>query len=189
MDLMKSYTKVKSMKTRTNRSLLSYLAFSFLLILIITFFIILFFQSTERASFKFNQNSSYWPTNGWKLSTPEKQGMDSAVLIKLFDEIKEKSPYGKVIYRVKHEPNMKTESGKVAKPDIFFTLFGAESAQEIRKAEIQVKAYYPSNKVKMDDIEGSLALLTEKKTDFLHFITLSPLDEELIKLLFFKFFK
>jgi len=102
-------------------------------------------------------------------------------LLNTFNEIKEKSPYGKLIYRVKHEPNIKLNGGKSAKPDIYFTLFGAESVQDIKKAEIQVKAYYPSNKVKIKDIEGSLSLLKAKKTHYLHFITLSPLEEEIIE--------
>ncbi len=33
---------------------------------------------------------SYWPTEGWKTSTPEKQGMDSEVLSKLLDYIKKR---------------------------------------------------------------------------------------------------
>lgn len=102
-------------------------------------------------------------------------------LINVFNEIKEKTPYGKLIYRVQHEPKIKLHSGKSAKPDIYFTLFGTESVQDIKKAEIQVKAYYPSNKVKIKEVDGSLSLLKEKKTHYLHFITLSPLEEEIIE--------
>lgn len=32
----------------------------------------------------------YWPTEGWKISTPEKQGIDSEVLVKLLDYIRER---------------------------------------------------------------------------------------------------
>ncbi len=101
-------------------------------------------------------------------------------LLNAFNEIKEKSPYGKLIYSVQHEPKIKLNSGKSAKPDIYFILFGTESVQDIKKAEIQVKAYYPSNKVKIDEINGSLSLLDEKKIHYLHFITLSPLEEEIL---------
>jgi CubicO group peptidase (beta-lactamase class C family) len=43
----------------------------------------------ERQAFTFNSNSSYWPTKEWKTSTPEEQGMDSALLADMFDEINE----------------------------------------------------------------------------------------------------
>ena len=36
-----------------------------------------------------NQSSSYWPTNEWRISTPERQGMDSDQLAKLFDFVEE----------------------------------------------------------------------------------------------------
>ncbi len=32
----------------------------------------------------------YWPTNGWRSSTPEEQGMDSGKLADMFEYIKEK---------------------------------------------------------------------------------------------------
>jgi hypothetical protein len=101
-------------------------------------------------------------------------------LLNAFNEIKDKSPFGNVIRKVLHEPNIQISGGKSAKPDVYFTLFGTESVQEIKKAEIQVKAYYPSNKVKKKEIEGSLSLLEEDEMHYLHFITLSPLDEEII---------
>ncbi|MFX1450479.1 MAG: hypothetical protein ACFFCM_06540 [Promethearchaeota archaeon] len=102
-------------------------------------------------------------------------------LFNAFTEIKEKSPYGSMIYKIEHEPNIRTESGKKAKPDIYITLFGSESIQDIRKTEIQVKAYYPSNKVKINEIDGSIELLKDKKSHYLSFITLSPLDDMIIK--------
>jgi len=49
-------------------------------------------------------------------------------LLNAFNQIKEKSPHGKLIYQVQHEPKIKTENGKSARPDIYFTLFGGESA-------------------------------------------------------------
>ena len=36
-----------------------------------------------------NQSSSYWPTNEWRTSTPEEQGLDSEQLVKLFDFVEE----------------------------------------------------------------------------------------------------
>lgn len=33
--------------------------------------------------------STYWPTEGWRTSTPEQQGMDSELLVKMFDHIKQ----------------------------------------------------------------------------------------------------
>ena len=104
-------------------------------------------------------------------------------LLNTFNEIKENSPYGDLIYRVQHEPKINIDGVKSAKPDIYFTLFGAESIEDIKKAEIQVKAYYPTNKVKINEIDGSLALLKEKKMHYLHFITLSPLEEEILEAL------
>lgn len=104
-------------------------------------------------------------------------------LLNAFNQIKEKSAYGSLIYKVRHDPPIRTTSGEVAKPDIYFTLFGTESAENIKKAEIQVKAYYPSNKVKIKEIKGSLALLKDQKLHYLYFITLSPLDDEIIEAL------
>ena len=37
-----------------------------------------------------SSSSSYWPTGGWRTSTPEEQGMDSAVLAKAVDFLQEK---------------------------------------------------------------------------------------------------
>ncbi len=44
----------------------------------------------EIPSVKNRTAPSYWPTEGWKTSTPEEQGMDSEVLSKLLDYIKER---------------------------------------------------------------------------------------------------
>ena len=117
-------------------------------------------------------------TNRNRLSRDVEFGLFNA-----FNEISNKEPYGKDIYKVEHEPVIKTHNNKKSKPDIYLTLFGHESIQEIRKAEIQVKTYYPSNKVKLKEIEGSISLLEEKKTNYLSFITLSPLDDKVIETL------
>ena len=37
--------------------------------------------------------STYWPTGDWRESTPEQQGMDSALLVKMFDFIEQKDVY------------------------------------------------------------------------------------------------
>lgn len=41
----------------------------------------------KTSGFEFNLKSEYWPTKDWKFSTPEKQGMSSKALIKIFEEI------------------------------------------------------------------------------------------------------
>jgi len=45
------------------------------------------FAEDKSPIFVFNQHSEYWPTNGWRTSTPEKQGMSSELLAEMFDEI------------------------------------------------------------------------------------------------------
>lgn len=102
-------------------------------------------------------------------------------LINAFNALKDQSHFNKDINKVDHEPSITLDDGGKAKPDVFLTLFGNESAQNIRKAEIQVKAYYPSNFVKFKEIEGSFTLLKEKKTHYLHFITFSPLENKIIE--------
>ncbi len=37
--------------------------------------------------FVFNQQSEYWPTKGWKSSSPERQGISSEALVEIFKEI------------------------------------------------------------------------------------------------------
>ena len=64
---------------------------------------------------------------------------------------------------------------------MLLTLFGRESLQDVKYAEIQVKASYPTNKIKFEDIKGSFELLNEIKSHFLTFITLSPLEEKIIR--------
>jgi len=96
-------------------------------------------------------------------------------------EIKNSSPIGKKIYSVKHEPEIRIQSGKIAKPDIFLKLFGDESVQNIKNVEISVKAYYPSSLVRSKEIEGSKALINEKKADYLTFLSLSPLEDKILE--------
>jgi CubicO group peptidase (beta-lactamase class C family) len=61
--------------------------------LLIVFMLILIFLYTDLSAnektsgFVFNPQSEYWPTKGWKSSTPEKQGMNSKALIEVFEEI------------------------------------------------------------------------------------------------------
>ncbi|MHA1724400.1 MAG: hypothetical protein ACTSXH_06105 [Promethearchaeota archaeon] len=102
-------------------------------------------------------------------------------LMNAFNVLQEKSPFGNLIYKVKHEPNIPTIETGFAKPDIYLTLFGRESIEDIKNVEIQVKAYFPSNKVKIDEIKGSLALLKERKIHYLTFISLSELDDRIIQ--------
>jgi hypothetical protein len=97
------------MKSPKKRFLRIILTVSLIFILGTILFVRLYLRPGEnKAPFKFNQHSSYWPTNGWKFSTPEKQGMDSETLITLFDEIKEKPPLTKLkhkmVAKIKKEP-------------------------------------------------------------------------------------
>ena len=101
--------------------------------------------------------------------------------VKMFNILKENSTFGNSILKVKHEPNIPLKNGSYAKPDVFLTLFGRDSLMDVRYAEIQVKAAYSSNKVKFEDIQGSFTLLSEVKSHFLTFITLSPLEEKIIR--------
>ncbi|MGQ4876778.1 MAG: hypothetical protein ACP6IY_22145, partial [Promethearchaeia archaeon] len=104
-------------------------------------------------------------------------------LFNAFNEIKKINPYNTLINKVEHEPFIRTKNGKIAKPDILLTLFGSETMENIKKAEIQVKTYYPTNKVNKNEIESSLKLLSEHKIHYLYFLTLSPLSDDAIKAL------
>ncbi len=69
-----------------------------LLIILIYFFVFLHcdLAAKDNASgFVFNSQSEYWPTKGWKTSTPERQGMSSEVLSALFGEIENINKNGK----------------------------------------------------------------------------------------------
>ena len=48
---------------------------------------------TKPGGFAFSSESSYWPTNEWRSSSPEKQGMQSLPLAKMFKEIKDNHYY------------------------------------------------------------------------------------------------
>ena len=87
------------MNKKAKKSVL-YLMMAFLSVLFIAaFFSYLFFlYPGKNITFSFNPDSSYWPTHGWKISTPEQQGMDSEVLARIFDKIKEKSWFRKKIH-------------------------------------------------------------------------------------------
>ncbi len=41
----------------------------------------------QNSKFVFNTKSDYWPTKGWKTSTPEIQGMDSSLLAEMYRKI------------------------------------------------------------------------------------------------------
>ena len=47
----------------------------------------------DKSSFSFSTHSDYWPTDGWKYTSPEKQGMSSLPLTALFKEINEENYY------------------------------------------------------------------------------------------------
>nr|MDO8119610.1 hypothetical protein [Candidatus Sigynarchaeota archaeon] len=96
-----------------------------------------------------------------------------------FDTIKKTIP-GKLIYKVEHEPKLKTSRGEEAKPDVYLTLTADDTLQRLSYIEFQVKAYYPTNSVKLGEIKGSASLLQDGITNYLHFLTLSPLDDKII---------
>jgi CubicO group peptidase (beta-lactamase class C family) len=56
------------------------------------FAFILFLFLTDDATCAQQLNRDYWPTNGWKISTPEQQGMDSAKLKIAVEFIQERLP-------------------------------------------------------------------------------------------------
>jgi CubicO group peptidase (beta-lactamase class C family) len=72
----------------SNRTMRYYMT---LLLVILMHFLVLIgtdLSAKEKASgFLFNPQSEYWPTKGWKTSTPERQGMSSEVLAGTFEEI------------------------------------------------------------------------------------------------------
>ncbi|MGD2270745.1 MAG: hypothetical protein PVI06_10145, partial [Desulfobacterales bacterium] len=45
----------------------------------------------QSSGFVFYPKSDYWPTKGWKISTPEYQGMSSEILVKLFEDIENRN--------------------------------------------------------------------------------------------------
>ena len=38
------------------------------------------------------ESASYWPTEGWRASTPEQQGMDSDLLVQMLQAIEDRDP-------------------------------------------------------------------------------------------------
>lgn len=57
----------------------------------ITFFTLIALSFTNSSSAEETSHSTdWWPTNGWRSSTPEEQGMDSAKLADMFEYINEK---------------------------------------------------------------------------------------------------
>ncbi|MCG8688509.1 MAG: beta-lactamase family protein [Desulfobacterales bacterium] len=52
--------------------------------------------------FSFTSHAEYWPTNGWKYSTPEKQGMHSGHLVKMFRHINDGKYYINSVLVVKN---------------------------------------------------------------------------------------
>jgi len=101
-------------------------------------------------------------------------------LVRAFLEIKEQQEKT-YISNVEHEPNIKLKNGKTCKPDAFLTLFGEKSIQDLRHAEFQIKTYYPTNYVRLSEVESSTELIKAGKTNYLHFLTLSPLENKIIK--------
>jgi len=88
------------MKTIKKKLVFYLFSFSLLLICIVVFIVLLLIPQNRTKAFNFNPNSSYWPTKGWHYSSPEKQGMDSIMLLKLFDEISKKSIKTKLRHKI-----------------------------------------------------------------------------------------
>lgn len=61
-----------------------------LLILLTGVFYPVLFAKNIGSGFTFNPEAEYWPTTGWRFSSPEQQGMSSEELSGVFDEIKTK---------------------------------------------------------------------------------------------------
>ena len=66
-----------------------------------------------------NQTSPFWPTYGWRTSTPEKQGMDSEQLVKIFDFVEENKVNIHSLLVPEMPPTAREISGKtyVAEPN------------------------------------------------------------------------
>jgi CubicO group peptidase (beta-lactamase class C family) len=80
------------MKTKKKRSKWFYIGLAVVATVAIFIVVNIITQSLQHnRTFSFNSESDYWPTKGWLTSTPEKQGMDSAVLANLFRAIREPS--------------------------------------------------------------------------------------------------
>ena len=65
-----------------------------LIVILLPFLILIYSDLSAReksSGFVFNSKSDYWPTNGWKTSTPEKQGMSSEVFTELFEHIESRN--------------------------------------------------------------------------------------------------
>ena len=101
-------------------------------------------------------------------------------LTRAFLEIKNQQKE-KYLSNVEHEPPIKLTNGKICYPDVYLTLFGEKSLQDIKHAEFQVKTYFPTNSVKYSHAQSSIELIKEAKSDYLHFITLSPLENKIIQ--------
>jgi CubicO group peptidase (beta-lactamase class C family) len=106
------------------------------------------------AIFTFNQQSSYWPTSDWKRSSPEKQGMDSAVLSKIFDEIKKKPPLRQLTHKLISTITKEPER------DAFLI----KSLLVIRNGFIVVEAYSDYDKSELHPIYSSTKSLVSAIT-------------------------
>ena len=101
-------------------------------------------------------------------------------LVKAFNVLKSQQDK-KYISNVEHEPQIKLSNERVCKPDVYLTLFGQQKIQDIKHVEFQVKMSYPTNYVKYSDVESSIDLIKDGKNEYLHFITLSPLENKIIQ--------
>ncbi len=46
-------------------------------------------EESPTAQVQVSEDSTFWPTNGWRTSTPEEQGIDSAKLVDLIEHIQQ----------------------------------------------------------------------------------------------------
>ncbi len=101
-------------------------------------------------------------------------------LVRAFNEIKINQEK-KYLSNVEHEPSITLNDGTLCKPDVYLTLFGQKSIQNLKCAEIQVKTSFPTNCVSLNHARSSINMLKEGKIHYLYFITLSPLDNKLLQ--------
>ncbi len=101
-------------------------------------------------------------------------------LVRAFNVIKDNQEI-KYLSNVEHEPSIHLTDGSLCKPDVYLTLFGQKSIKNLRWAEIQVKTHFPTNYVKLPHVKSSIDMLKDGKIQYLHFITLSPLDNKILQ--------
>ncbi|MHA1360627.1 MAG: hypothetical protein ACTSQI_19550 [Candidatus Helarchaeota archaeon] len=115
---------------------------------------------------------SHFSTHGGR-STQVEQG-----LVNMLQFFKDYYPQIAEVFNKSKEINV---LGEKLRPDVFFILFGALGEKEQRRIEIQVKMYGAESFVKAPEASTSIKLLQNYETDYLYFLTSSPLNDQLKK--------